>query len=79
MSTPTAENPTTAAPPSNAVDSIAIALSRETTARALEVSTRHVSRLIASGKLIARKEGRRTLIDAESVRKYYASLPLVRS
>jgi hypothetical protein len=40
-------------------------------------SRRHVSRLIAAGKLIAKKDGSRTLIDMQSIRSYYASLPVV--
>jgi Helix-turn-helix domain len=32
--------------------------------------------LIADGKLIARKAGRRTLIDADSAARWYASLPV---
>ncbi len=33
--------------------------------------------LIAAGKLVARKLGSRTMIEAESVRGYVSSLPLV--
>ena len=44
-------------------------------ASALGVSRRTISRLLASGALQGRKLGRRTLIDAASLRTYYASLP----
>ncbi len=44
-------------------------------AHALGVSRRTISRLLASGALQARKCGRRTLIDADSLRRYYTSLP----
>jgi hypothetical protein len=35
-----------------------------------------VSRLIKARKLIARKHGKRTLVDVESVKAFYASLPI---
>lgn len=35
-----------------------------------------VSRLICSRKLVARKHGKRTLVDVESVKAFYASLPV---
>jgi excisionase family DNA binding protein len=44
-------------------------------ARLLAVSRRTVSRLIRQHKLIARKLGKRTLVDYDSVRAYYSTLP----
>jgi hypothetical protein len=32
--------------------------------------------LIAAGKIVARKEGSRTLVDVESLKAYYAGLPV---
>lgn len=40
------------------------------------VSRRTVSRLIRSHKLVARKHGKRTLVDVESVKTFYAGLPI---
>ncbi len=45
-------------------------------ARFLGESKRTVSRLIAAGKIVARKDGVRTLVDVKSLKAYYASLPL---
>ena len=42
----------------------------------LSISKRSLSRLIADGKIAARKDGPRTLVDVGSLRAYYASLPL---
>jgi excisionase family DNA binding protein len=53
----------------------AIALSPAAAAAALGLSKRTISRLIAAGTLEARKAGKRTLVDAASLRRYYASLP----
>jgi excisionase family DNA binding protein len=53
----------------------AIALSKAEAADALSVSSRTISYLIADGTLAARKLGARTLIDVESLRAYWASLP----
>jgi hypothetical protein len=44
----------------------------------LSISKRSLSRLIADGKIIARKEGSRMLVDVESLRAYYAVLPVKR-
>ena len=44
-------------------------------ARLLAVSRRTISRLIRARKLVARKHGKRTLVDVESVKAFYASLP----
>jgi hypothetical protein len=42
----------------------------------LAVSRRTVSRLIREHKLVARKHGPRTLVDVESVKAFYAGLPV---
>ena len=47
-------------------------------ARLLAVSRRTVSRLIREHKLVARKLGKRTLVDVESVKAFYAGLPIKR-
>jgi excisionase family DNA binding protein len=52
------------------------AVSPRETARLLAVSRRTVSRLIRSHKLVAKKDGKRTLVDYESVKAYYAGLPV---
>ena len=44
-------------------------------AHALGVSRRHISRLIAGGAIQARRAGRRTLVDAASLRRFYEGLP----
>jgi hypothetical protein len=44
----------------------------------LSISKRSLSRLIAAGKVIARKEGSRTLVDVESLNAYYAGVPVKR-
>jgi excisionase family DNA binding protein len=41
----------------------------------LAVSRRTVSRLIRSRKLAARKLGKRTLVDVESLKAFYATIP----
>lgn len=41
----------------------------------LNCSSATLSRLLAAGKLTARKAGSRTIIEAESVEKYWDSLP----
>ncbi|HVU43786.1 MAG TPA: helix-turn-helix domain-containing protein [Xanthobacteraceae bacterium] len=46
-------------------------------ARLLAVSRRTVSRLIREHKLVARKLGKRTLVDVESVKAFYAGLPAI--
>ena len=40
------------------------------------IAKRSLSRLIADGKIVARKEGSRTLVDVESLKAYYAGLPV---
>jgi hypothetical protein len=47
-------------------------------AQFLSISKRSLSRLIAAGKIVARKEGSRTLVDVESLKSYYAGLPVKR-
>ena len=42
----------------------------------LSISKRTLSRLIAAGKIVARKEGSRTLVDVESLKAYYGRLPM---
>ena len=39
-------------------------------AQFLSISKRSLSRLIAAGKIVARKEGSRTLVDVESLKSY---------
>jgi len=46
-------------------------------ARVLALSKRTVSRLIRSRKLVARKHGKRTLVDVESIKAFYATLPQI--
>ena len=52
------------------------ALSPKGVSAYLSLSKRSVSTLIADGVLIARRTEGRTLVDFESVKAYYASLPL---
>ena len=52
-----------------------LALSPRDAATALAVSRRTITNLIRAGKLIARKLGKRTLVDYESVKAHYATLP----
>lgn len=52
-----------------------IALKKKDAARALGVSVRTITRRIASGEIIARHLGGRTLVDADSLRAYFNSLP----
>jgi hypothetical protein len=47
-------------------------------AQFLSISKRSLSRLISAGKIVARKEGSRTLVDVESLKAYYAGLPVKR-
>jgi excisionase family DNA binding protein len=59
------------------VDSVEpAALSPKGTCAYLSLSKRSVSTLIADGVLIAKRAGGRTLVDFESVKTYYASLPV---
>jgi excisionase family DNA binding protein len=53
-----------------------LALSPRDAADCLSVSKRTVSNLIAAGKIEARKNGTRTLVDVASLKTYYANLPL---
>ncbi len=53
-----------------------LAVSPRETARLLAVSRRTVSRLIRERKIVARKLGKRTLVDVESVKAFYAGLPM---
>jgi excisionase family DNA binding protein len=52
-----------------------LALSPRDAATMLAVSRRTVSNLIRLKKLVARKHGKRTLVDYESVKAFYAGLP----
>jgi Helix-turn-helix domain len=52
-----------------------LALQPLAAAQFLSISKRSLSRLIAAGKIVARKEGSRTLVDVESLQAFYASLP----
>jgi excisionase family DNA binding protein len=53
-----------------------LALAPLAAARLLSISKRSLSRLIATGKIVARKDGTRTLVDVESLKAYYANLPV---
>jgi len=53
-----------------------LALSPKDAAAFLSLSKRSIFRLIAAGKIKIRKHGPRTLIDAASLRSYYAKLPV---
>ena len=53
-----------------------LALSPREAAAFLSVGRRTLSRLIATGKVAARKDGSRTLVDVASLKTYYAALPL---
>src|SRR4030088_2824111 len=53
------------------------ALSPQRAADYLSISKRALYFLMADGVLIAKKSGARTLVDFESVKKYYASLPCI--
>jgi len=55
-----------------------LALAPLAAARFLSISKRSLSRLIADGKILARKEGTRTLVDVQSLKTYYANLPVTR-
>jgi excisionase family DNA binding protein len=52
-----------------------LALAPAEGARYLSISKRSLSRLIAYGKIVARKDGPRTLVDVASLKAYYESLP----
>jgi excisionase family DNA binding protein len=53
-----------------------LALSPRDAAGYLSVSKRTLSNYIAAGKVEARKDGTRTLVDVASLKSYYASLPM---
>jgi excisionase family DNA binding protein len=53
-----------------------LALSPVAAAQFLSISKRSLSRLVAAGKIVARKDGSRTLVDVASLKAYYASLPV---
>jgi excisionase family DNA binding protein len=53
-----------------------LALSPVAAAQFLSLSKRTLSRLIATGRIEARKDGSRTLVDVASLQAYYASLPV---
>jgi excisionase family DNA binding protein len=53
-----------------------LALSPRDAAAHLSISKRTLSRLIAAGRIAARKDGARTLVDVASLKAYYGSLPL---
>jgi excisionase family DNA binding protein len=55
---------------------VPLALSPRDAARLLAVSRRTISNLIRSHKLVARKLGKRTLVDVESIEALYAGLPI---
>jgi hypothetical protein len=55
-----------------------LALPPVAAAQFLSISKRSLSRLIAAGKIVARKEGSRTLVDVQSLKAYYAALPFKR-
>ena len=53
-----------------------LALAPAAAAAFLSISKRSLSRLVAAGKVTARKAGPRTLIDTASLRSYFESLPV---
>ncbi len=53
-----------------------LALSPRDAATMLAVSRRTISRLIRTHKLVVRKHGKRTLVDVELVKAFYATLPI---
>ena len=55
-----------------------LALPPQAAAQFLSISKRSLSGLIAAGKIVARKEGSRTLVDVESLKSYYAGWPVKR-
>jgi len=54
-----------------------LAVSPDDAAALLSVNKRTLYRLISRKKIIARKSGSRTLVDYQSVKKHYESLPLL--
>jgi excisionase family DNA binding protein len=69
---------TSRVPHSHVVRLQPLALPPRAAAQFLSISKRTLSRLIAAGKIVARKEGSRTLVDVESLRTYYERLPVKR-
>jgi len=69
--TDTASTPTSSA----ALDSSRLALSITEAAQAVGLSKSSVYELIADRKIVARKAGRRSLVDAASLRAWLSSLP----
>ena len=53
-----------------------LALSPRDAAAYSSISKRTLSRLIAAKKIVARKDGPRTLVDVASLKAYYETLPL---
>jgi excisionase family DNA binding protein len=53
-----------------------LALSPADAARFLSLSKKTVHRLIAGGKLVAKKAGPRTLVTTESLQAYFENLPV---
>ena len=64
--------------PSAVIQLQPLALPPLAAAQFLSISERSLSRLIAAGKIVARKEGSRTLVDVELRWAYYAGLPVKR-
>ena len=62
--------------PSAVIQLQPLALPPLAAAQFLSISKRSLSRLIAAGKIVARKEGSRTLVDVESLKAYYGRLPM---
>ncbi len=54
-----------------------LAVSPREAAALLAISKRTVSHLIRSRKLVAHKHGKRTLVDVESIKAFYATLPQI--
>jgi excisionase family DNA binding protein len=52
-----------------------LALSPADAARFLSLSKKTIHRLIAAGKIVAKKSGPRTLVTTESLHAYFANLP----
>jgi len=52
-----------------------LAMSPADAAKFLGISKRSVSNLIIDGKVIARRHGRRTLVETASLREFLAALP----
>lgn len=52
-------------------------MTQEEAARRLALSVRSIERRIRDGKLLAKKDGRRVVVDRQSVDEYLANLPSV--